>query len=329
MAAIEEDAVVRPVARSGGLRAALSSLPKGFARRKSFGDFGPAPRILELVLLAAVAVLSARLFWLIFAPLPVPDGPPAVIRPVATGEDGAASNPFTTMPAAATSAAAAQQPDEVRETTLDLRLHGAWGETAYISKSGGRQIVYRVGDEITGGVTLEAIYANQVTINRNGVIESLKLPKEFIDQAPGVRPARTPPAPAIRSGTNADGAAAARSRAGEPSPSDGAASTPVEGPRTGGAKAPASIMDLVRFEPQVGRDGVIGLAIYAKADGEAFANAGLQDGDLVVSVENRPVSDIGDLLPELAGKDTVRIVVERNGAQVPLVISLSPEDAFN
>ncbi|MEL7487233.1 MAG: hypothetical protein AAGJ87_08465, partial [Pseudomonadota bacterium] len=50
----------KPVAPTGGLR-----------------------RIVEVLLLILLGVASARFFWLMFAPLPIADAPPPVVRPVA------------------------------------------------------------------------------------------------------------------------------------------------------------------------------------------------------------------------------------------------------
>lgn len=70
------------------------------------------------------------------------------------------------------------------ETQLDLSLHGVRlssepGAGSAIIRAGGiTQGSFRVGDEITDGVVLAAIFADRITIRRRGVEESVFLREE-------------------------------------------------------------------------------------------------------------------------------------------------------
>lgn len=266
-------------------------------RKRKAGDFGPLPKIIEYLLLAIVALASARLFWLIFAPLSISDTPAPVVRPTTVEAQTAdIRSPFTPMAAAVEPVIVEQTRQNVQETTLDLKLHGALSEgesgSAIISTPQGKQKAFQIGDEITDGVTLKEVYPNYVIINSSGVDESLKLPKEIeIDAAP---PVRAPQPVAASSGA-----------AGAPS-----------------SKA-SSLLDIARFEPMLDSDGEQAVAIVATGDTAPLEALGLRDRDIVRAIDNRRINDLGDALPRLAGKKSVRIVVERNGTPVEVVVELN------
>ncbi len=76
------------------------------------------------------------------------------------------------------------QLSELPETPLDLQLRGIASGTqsdqeghAIIVDGGGRQWVYKVGDEVPGGAVVKAITPQQVVLERNGQNEALSLPQ--------------------------------------------------------------------------------------------------------------------------------------------------------
>jgi general secretion pathway protein C len=140
----------------------------------------------ELLLLMLVAVQAARLFWAVLTPL----GPVGEYRALNTAiplqqSAGALASfdPFFRQTAGSA---------PVTVTALDIRLFGTLEDratgrgSAIIGTADGRQMSYRVGEEIMAGVVLSAVAFDHVTITRAGVPEQL-----FLDQSPST--AATPP----------------------------------------------------------------------------------------------------------------------------------------
>ena len=291
-----------------GLMSALGRFGQSLSRRGKSGAFSAAPRFIELILIGLLGLLAARLFWLLLAPLPVADTAAPVVRPVAANSPTAAKSPFGKIAAAEPAEPAEQPLENVQETSLNLKLHGVYSDSenssAIIETPENKQKVFNLGDEIWNGVTLEAVYPNQVTINSNGVIESLKLPKELQDRPPPiVAPANRPPAPQIRE-------------------VDGPSSASLRG---ASRNKPRGISEIVRFEPSRNSEGETAIAIYSVGDKAFFASQGLRDGDVVVAVDNKRVTNVVEALTGLANKPSVKVNVERNGVPVELVIALNPE----
>ena len=73
------------------------------------------------------------------------------------------------------------------ETRLRLKLKGVFASTkasealAIISSSKGKDKTYQIGDKITGGALLHAVYTDRVILKRNGKLETLRLPKSKVD----------------------------------------------------------------------------------------------------------------------------------------------------
>lgn len=145
----------------------------------------------ELLLLVLVAVQAARLFWALLTPL----GPVGEYRALnsAIPLQQSVGTLTTFDPFFRQTAGAAAAP--VTVTALDIRLYGTLEDratgrgSAIIGTSDGRQMSYRVGEEILPGVVLTAVAFDHVTVTRGGAAEQL-----FLDQS------STPPGP---SGPNA------------------------------------------------------------------------------------------------------------------------------
>ena len=130
----------------------------------------PGHLILAALLLAA-AVLAWRALSLALAPLPAmpPFAPPALAdRALLSRVD-----PF--FPAATGSA------ENLPVTALPFSLHGVRADSAtgrgsaIIATGDGQQQVFAVGDTLTDGVTLAAIAADHVVLDRGGTREALWL----------------------------------------------------------------------------------------------------------------------------------------------------------
>lgn len=254
--------------------------------------------VLELALLAGLAVQSARLMWTIVTPVTplgawVPTGPaiPADPAGVIAGFD-----PFFRVSGAAT----AQGPAAVTSLQLTLfgtRIDAATGRgSAIIAGPNGVQKAISVGEEVAPGVVLKAVAFDHVTLDRGGATEDL-----FLDQSSGTGAAVAPPAP---------GAA----------PSTGPA---VDG---GGTVSIAQLRADTSAIPRIEGGRITGLTLRGQG-GSAFRNAGLRDGDVIVAIGSRAVSGPADLdrLTREAASGTLALTIERGGQSLPLTIAVTPQ----
>ena len=284
-------------------RKAAAAANVGAARLGRIFSAGAAPRIAEAALVVVAAVLLARLALSLFAPLPVPETPATPAPPRAEAAVAPEMNPFAPLETEAVALAAAPV---AAETTLDLTLHGTWidgGEgTAIIRTPDQMQKIYRVGDPICCGATLTGVYPGQVIISRVGVQESLRLPGMEGAPDPGPAPA---PAPVDAPPPSAEG---------------------VDGAYSGGA---VPLNQIVRFQPVERPDGVR-FALLPAGDPAAFAALGLQEGDILLSINGAPAPSAFEGLAAavvgLAGFDRITVGVERNGTPQNINIQL-PSDS--
>jgi len=248
----------------------------------------PTPvSVLELVLVALVALQAARLIWTVAMPVgPVgewraPDAPAAL-----AGDAGvlARFDPFFRL-------AEGAAPGVV--TGLDLKLYGvredrATGRgSAIIALPDGSQSSFAVGDEIMPGVRLAAVGFDGVTISHNGASEQI-----FLDQSRPAEPAAPSAAPPE------------------------AAPAPT---------APAPSPDAqIRLQPRIAGGQVNGLTVSPGSDGGyALRAAGLMAGDVIVSINGQPVTSLGQARTIVRGaQGQVSVVVNRGGRAVPLQVSL-------
>lgn len=145
------------------------------------------------VLVALIAVQTARLGWTAFAPI----GPIGAASPAApSGRDAAdfalleAFDPFFRGQAAAAAAAPASD-------AAGLKLFGVRagrGASAIIAGPDGRQAAYRLGEEVTPGVVLRGVAADHVVLASGGRRTSLFFPPPSAAAA-AVIPAAYAPAP--------------------------------------------------------------------------------------------------------------------------------------
>lgn len=272
---------------SGGLRRAFGGLfagSAGMAGRR----IGLAVAAVEIGLVIVIGLVAGRMAMTLVSPLPVAEEPPSP-SPAREAVRMMAGNPFRSsaspeLEAAPVSAAAA-------ETTLDLKLHGAWVEadgknSAIIRTPDGKQKIFFVGDVICCGAELESVHPDEVIISRAGVRESLRLSNK--------RPASRPAAPENEPRIIESGA--------------------------------ADLATLVTLQPARGANGDFRLQIFPGQDERAFEAAGLQAGDILISVNGRPapkdLASFAELLRSLEGKTEAELLVERGGAATPLAISL-------
>jgi general secretion pathway protein C len=164
---------------------------------------------------------------------------------------------------------------------IDLKLYGVredratGGGSAIIALPDGTQRSFVVGEEIVPGVTLAAVGFDSATVNRNGAGTQIFLDQTRAPQAVGAGAA---PAPA----------AAAQ------------------------ASAPVAPNPQIQFQERSSGGRVNGLAVSPGIDGGyALRAAGLEPGDVIVSINGQPVTSL----------DQARTVARRVRGEVPVIVN--------
>ena len=252
----------------------------------------------EIVLIALLAVQCARLVWVIVTPVtPLGDWRPAQPGGGASADLLGGFDPFFRLSGGDQSAAV---------TSLQLTLYGirvneaTGGGSAIIATPDGTQASYAVGDEIMPGATLKAVAFDHISIDHGGTIEDL-----YIDQSK--------PAPAL-----------------EPLPAG--ASPLTDAPRVTLQDINSRGLSLdqieggIGFIPRVDHGKVTGLVLRPNGDGQAFAKAGLQQGDVVTDIMGKPVTgaqDIAKLKGKFDNGGILSLTVERGGQKIPIGINVT------
>jgi general secretion pathway protein C len=237
---------------------------------------------LEVVLVVLLAVQAARLTWLFVEPADklsgAASGRPAVIRPVDLSVL-ARFDPFFRV-ADAGSAAPAGAGGALQ--LFGVRSDGRGGGSAILGPPGGPQGSYLVGESVAPGLVLRAVAADHVILSRSGAAQRL----EFA--APASAPAST---------------------AGEVAP-------PPPPPAEPSARLdPRQFLAAAALTPRTANGQVSGYRLAGRGKGDVLARAGLQDGDVLLSVEGNPLNPerMSELPELLAQSNEVEIRFERNG----------------
>jgi general secretion pathway protein C len=261
---------------------------------------------LELALLSLLAVQAARLVWTIVTPVdPVGNwraGSSLQAPPQTSTALLGEFDPFFRLSGEAA---------PVVVTSLNIKLFGiredrATGRgSAIISTPDGTQRSFAVGEEIIPGVTLTSVAFDNVTITRNGETEQL-----FLDQSPSadvVSPdsggAATPPPPT--------GLLLPASP-----PSSPVAPPPAPSPSPSG-----SLASEARFQPRMNGSQITGITVQPQGSGNALRAAGLEAGDVILSVNGRRITSpdqARSLATQFRGEREVTVQVERDGRVMPV-----------
>jgi general secretion pathway protein C len=250
----------------------------------------------ELILLILIAVQTARLIWVLLAPLgPVGNWTSASAgAPRGDATVLAAFDPFFRLSAGG----------PVVVTSLNLKLTGVREDrstgrgSAIIQLPDGRQLSFGVGEEIMPGVTLAGVGFDNVTISRGGAQEQIFLDQSQPAPLAGVDPNGTTPVPP---GTQPQ------------------VVTP-QGPQLTGANMAGAI----NFMPRMAGGGVNGVMVAPGNDGgRAFGAAGFQPGDVIVAVNGQRVTSLEQARAAMGAGGTVSVMVERGGRGVPLQVRLN------
>lgn len=245
------------------------------------------PQIQKLFEYAMIGLAAALgLVWAVAAPTTRDDAVSSVpVRFDASPSAFAAFDPFFRLNLGA------DGPGVV--TSLNLTLHGVRADSvsgrgsAIIGLPDGVQNSYAVGEEIVPGAVLAAVAFDSVTILRDGARETL-----YLDQSIDAPVAAVP------------------SAAVQPDP--------FAAVRAPSAKPPL-IAD-ISAEPRMRAGRIDGYVLRPGSIGSAFAAAGFQSGDILMTIDGRQVGDGAGLEQLAGGGQAVTVEVERNGKRVSLIV---------
>ena len=301
-----------PSSRLKSLPASVPALTARYGRR--------LPDAACLVLVVVIAKLAASLLW---ALIPVPEDsiwqPPPAAAPQNTvkrsGVDlSSISNAHLfgqyTAPVAPALADLAAAPD----TQLNLTLLGILSNgrndkdsrsRALIAAQGGEEKPYAVGDDVSRGVQLTAIFPDRVILNRNGRLETLRLDKESTSGLGDSPISQMPPS--------------------QDQEIDAGAAESLSQIRTQLLEDPSKVADYIRVQPVNSGSGLTGYRIYPGRDRSVFAAAGLRPGDIVTAVNGTSLNDPArslQLLNDLSQSSQINLTVDRGGQPQSFSINL-------
>lgn len=281
------------------------------------------PPWVTLVLVVIIAWQLARIVWMLVPgpaagdPVPVPAGQlPAGGTTDSTMADVAAIAAAHLFGEAKSDGSARPQPvvqqtDNLQDTRLtNLTLKGTLAaeppETSFaiIADGSNDEKVYRVGQSVTSGASLHAVYRDRVVLNENGVLRKLDLPREYESKAR--RPAPRRDFTAAREAADASQSIQAVV-----------------------AQNVSKLADVIRPTPYFVNGEQQGYRVYPGRNRAQFAALGLRPGDLIKDIDGQSLSDPAQamqIFESLGQADQVSVTVERNGQPEVIVLSTSQLD---
>jgi len=265
------------------------------------------PPGLTTVLVIAIAYQLATLTWAL-VPGSTPVSAPAP-RP-ADARGGAPASDYSVLTNSHLFGEAPQQTQVVAtpvvdapDTTLSLTLRGILSKegdpngSVIIEGSGAQSKTYFVGQAIDGadGATLHSVYADRVLLNRNGRLETLRLPKELTASA-GAPPMAMPALPQA---------------------------APPGSLREVISENATRFSDIIRPAPHVQEGQIVGFRVNPGRDRAAFEALGFQPGDVVTDINGTVLDDVSQglqIFQSLGEATQANVTVLRNGVPQVLVI---------
>lgn len=270
--------------------------------------------IITMLLVVACAWLLVEITWMFF-PQGEPSSMPVTQRATPLINKRAQQDNFKKLTAAnvfGVSEQAVPQQTKVPETKLNLTLKGVLSATPVTMASAiiaqgkaGKEEIYGIGDKMPGGVTIKEIHPEYVVLERNGRLETLKLQKV----------------------SGIDGLASLdnssyQQRGGRSSGSPAAALKDI---RSNILKNPTSFSEYAL--PVVVKENgkQIGYRLKPQQKGQMLTELGIENGDVITQINGVVLDNQQNgisALRKLSTAKNLNIVVKRNGAEVPLNISL-------
>ncbi len=211
--------------------------------------------------------------------------------------------------------AALQQQTKAPETKLNLTLKGVLAATpmemasAIIAQGkNGKEDIYGIGDKMPGGVTIKEIHPEYVVLERSGRLETLKLQK--ISGVDGFGSGNTSN---LQTGSSSN-----RYSRGSPAAA-------LKDIRSNILKNPTSFGEYAL--PVVVKENgkQIGYRLKPQQKGQMLSELGIESGDVITQINGVKLDNQQNgisALRKLSTAKNLNIVVKRNGAEVPLNISL-------
>ncbi len=184
--------------------------------------------------------------------------------------------------------------DRTPDTKLNLVLAAVFeasdpaASVAVIGTQGRPAEAYRVGDEIPGGARLAEVHTDLVVISRGGVREALRF-DDLPLQAATADTGRAPAAPG--SPGSALQPAGARQDAPRYQRQTETVRTVVDAYRERLQENPEQTLSAIGLEP-VSPSETRGYRVASLSNAPQLAHTGLQTGDVIVSVNGRPVGNV-------------------------------------
>jgi general secretion pathway protein C len=270
------------------LRRRFKALPVDWPRRLLLG---------ALVLILIVQLVRL-LFALISPATPLGDWQPKMpqdMAPTARAELFGRVDPF--YRSMQTASESTSQVTGLQIQLFGIRMnYGTDLGSAIIAGADGIQNSIGVGEDIQPGVKLVAVRFDHVEIDNAGKRELL-----YLDQAQGAAVAAgTAPGPTLSAPMQPN--------------AEISGTIPI---------SPMSIRAGISFSPRSEGGRVTGIAVGQQGDGSAFQAAGFRNGDVIRSINGRPVNAAGDaasLLSQVQPGARLSLEVERGAGTVPIAI---------
>jgi len=279
------------------------------------------PAWVSLLLVIIIAWQLAKMIWMLIPgpaagdPVPAPVSNNAMLSATADSADvNAIANAHIFGVAAGEPAdAPAVVPDEtenLNDTRLvNLSLRGtiasddAEKAVAIIADNDDEEKIYLIGDPVTSGAKLHAVYADRVVLNESGVLTNLKLPKDF--------PAGSPTA------SRRDFTTTSRT------------TSDTQSIQAVVAQNVSKLADVIRPTPYFVNGQQQGYRVYPGRNRAQFSALGLRPGDLIKDIDGQSLTDPSQamqIFQSLGSADQVSVTVERNGQPETIVLRTSQLD---
>ena len=261
------------------------------------------PFWVSLIFVVLIAYYLARVVWTLYPSstesLWAPPQSTGTGQPVA--KQGNAKDQYGAIASAhlfgiATKDGAVPAPAETEDapdTRLNLKLRAtvATSETeiahAIIADGSGNEKVYFIKDSVPGGASLHRVDMDRVILNRGGVLEALRLPKEFSGS----------PSPPSR-------------------PAGRRTSTAARNVQQLLNQNAASLAEIIRPQPFMPNGQLKGYRVFPGRNRQQFIALGLRPGDLVTEINgvalNNPAQGM-EIFSSLGETSQVSVTIERNG----------------
>lgn len=273
------------------------------------------PPVVTLLLVAFLAHQAAALVWQ-WMPLPKAAAwtpAPGFVDPTPTraalNVDALANaHLFGQYQASANASTLANAPDTQLNFTLLGILAGSveTESRALIAKDNNDEAAYAIGDDISSGVNLQAIFPDRVILSRSGRLETLRLDKDAPSNAPVFN---------------------AVSNVSEPQEGSPAAAQMLSAIKEQVITDPSKAANFIRVQPMTGEGGLKGYRVYPGPERGAFNAAGLKPGDVVTAINGTPLNDQGQalqLLQSLTQATSLSLTIDRNGVSQSVNVSTGP-----